>query len=353
MLALTRVLARAVPKRADRLLPTIQARRAHTKPPSQHAPRILVTGSLGQIGSELVRELRNKYGRDNVIATDIRKPSEEFRAEGPFQFLNIEDEVTLERLVVEKDITWMVHLGALLSATGEKNLDRALKVLIRGSETVLQVCERQKVRVFAPSSIAAFGPQTPLDPTPDLTIQRPRTIYGVGKVYLELLGEYLHYSRGLDFRSLRFPGILSYKTPPGGGTTDYAIEMYHEAINKGSYDSFVSEGARLPMMYMPDCLHATMSLLEAPNEQLSLRTYNVAAFSFAPEELAREIARLHPGFKLGFKPDFRDAIARSWPRVLDDSQARADWQWQPKWSLSAMSDDMYRNIKTLFFPHKQ
>jgi threonine 3-dehydrogenase len=309
--------------------------------------RFLVTGSLGQIGSELVPALRVKYGRDNVIATDIRQANDEFKSNGPYRYLNVEDSEEIEALVVNEGITHVVHLGALLSATGEREPERAFRLLMRATEHMCNICTRHRVSLFIPSSIAAFGPTSPLVRTPDLTVQRPRTIYGVGKVYAELLGEYFHYTRGLDFRSLRFPGILSWKTAPGGGTTDYAIEIFHHAVTKNSYVSYLARGRVLPMMYMSDCIKATLAFLAAKNDQLTLRTYNVHALSFAPEDLAAEISKHRPGFTLHFQPDFRDEIARNWPQSLDDSSARRDWGWKPDVDLPFLVKDMLDHISQL------
>jgi len=227
----------------------------------------------------------------------------------------------------------------------KKNVQLAMQVNLLGLQNVLETARKYELKVFAPSTIAAFGPTTPRNNTPDITIMRPTTIYGITKVYLELLGEYYFNKFGVDFRSLRYPGVISSEAPPGGGTTDYAVEIFHEAIKNKSYTSFLKNDTVLPMMFMPDCLKSTLQLLEAPSEKLTQRTYNVTAVSFSPEELANEIKKHIPDFKITYKPDFRQKIADSWPKSLDDSIARADWAWNHEYDLKKMTSEMLKNIK--------
>jgi len=241
-------------------------------------------------------------------------------------------------------VTWLIHLSSILSASGEKDLSWAIDLNIRGIENILEVAKKFNLRLYAPSSIAAFGPTTPKVLTPDITSMRPTTIYGISKVYLELLGEYYHYKFGVDFRSLRYPGVISSEALPGGGTTDYAIDIFYNALTKKKYTCFLEKGARLPMMYMPDCLKATIDFIEADDDHLKLRTYNVGAVSFTPEEIANEIKLHIPDFVMNYEPDFRNNIAKSWPESLDDSNARNDWKWKHKYGLKEMTKDMLEKI---------
>jgi len=251
---------------------------------------------------------------------------------------------TLRKMVVEESVTWIVHLSSVLSATGERNLKLAMDLNVRGIENVLEVAKEYNLRVFAPSSIAAFGPSTPQQNTPDNVPMRPTTIYGVSKVYLELLGEYYHNKFGVDFRALRYPGVLSSETLPGGGTTDYAIDIFYSALSKKKYTCFLESDVSLPMMYMPDCLDGTVKFLCADNSSLTKRTYNLTAISFTPAEIAAEIKKHIPQFEINYDPDFRNSIAWSWPRSLDDSAARADWGWRHKYDLNALTKDMLDKI---------
>jgi len=309
--------------------------------------RILITGSEGQIGTELQEILRAKYGRDNVVASDVKKRSKsaDRASSGPYVYVDVLDEAAMAKIVVDYNIDWVIHNTSLLSAMGEKNPQMAMEVNIQGIQNSLEVARKYNLRIFIPSSIAAFGPTTPRDNTPDLTIMRPTTIYGVTKVYAELLGEYYHKKFGVDFRSLRYPGILSSKTLPGGGTTDYAVEIFYEALLKAKYNCFLKEDSELPMMHMPDCLKATQMLLEADPSTLTQRVYNCNGISFTPSQLASQIQKYIPQFEISYKPDFRQAIADSWPKSLDDSAARRDWGWKHDYDLDGITKDMLINLR--------
>lgn len=306
------------------------------------APKILLTGSLGQIGSELTNLFRNKYGSENVIASDIKKPP---KTVGKFYCIDVTSKESIERVVVEEGVDLVVHLSSILSATGERDPDRAIQLNVRGIENILQVAKLHNLRVYAPSSIAAFGKGTPLDHTEDIVPMRPSTIYGVTKVYLELLGEYYFSRFGIDFRSLRYPGVISSETLPGGGTTDYAVDIYWHALKFKKFTCYLEKNVSLPMMYMPDCLRGTVELIEADPTKLTQRTYNLAAVSFTPEEIADSIRKYIPEFEINYVPDFRNDIALSWPRSLDDSKARDDWGWKHEYDLDAMTKVMLENIK--------
>mmetsp|Transcript_721 Transcript_721/g.889 ORF Transcript_721/g.889 Transcript_721/m.889 type:complete len:409 (+) Transcript_721:396-1622(+) len=310
--------------------------------------RFLVTGASGQIGQELIPALRKKYGKSNVIASDIRMPSRENRKDGPFVYCDVLQKDTLTRIVLENGIDCIVHNASLLSAIGEKNPQLAMRINTNGFENVLDVAQQNNLRVFAPSTIAVFGPDTPRHNTPDLTVMRPTTIYGITKVYLELLGTYYHDKYGLDFRSLRYPGVISSKTLPGGGTTDYAVEIYYEALRRGKYTSFLTKDTALPMMYMDDCVKATMMLLEAPNECLSTRVYNITSMSFSPEELAASIKKFLPDFEIDYAPDFRQDIANTWPASINDDLARKDWNWKADYDIDRMTEDMLHKLTKKF-----
>jgi len=315
--------------------------------PSRPMKRILVTGSVGQIGSELTMELRRLYGNENVVAVGHKtQPSEELRESGPFQFIDIQDRKELEGIVEEHDIDTIYNMAAILSAVGEKNPHLCWEVNMNGFMNVLEVArEYELARIINPSSIAVFGPQTPRDNTPTETILQPTTMYGVTKVASELLGHYYFHRFGLDVRGVRLPGIISYKTLPGGGTTDYAVAIFYEAIQHKSYKCFVREDTVLPMMYMPDALKALVDLANAPLEKLKHHSnFNVGAMSFSAGELAAEIKKHIPEFKVTYEPDFRQAIADSWPRSVDDSVARQEWGWSPEYDLERMTEDMIEKL---------
>ncbi|RLF82211.1 NAD-dependent epimerase [Thermococci archaeon] len=305
--------------------------------------KILVTGATGQIGSELVPELRKKYGDENVIATGRNiKKLKEFSE--PTEVLDVLNKKKLEQVVKEHNIDVIYHLAAILSAKGEQNPQLCFKVNVDGLYNVLETARENNVeKVIIPSSIAAFGPETPDNPS-EITIQRPKTMYGISKVLAELLGEYYYNKYGLDVRGVRFPGIISWKTEPGGGTTDYAVEAFYAAIQKGHYTYFVRKDTVLPMMYMPDALKALIQIAEAEPSQLRYRFYNVTGMSFSAEELTKVIQKFIPDFTADYKPDERQKIADSWPTRIDDSAAREDWNWKPDWDLERMARDMIENL---------
>lgn len=297
-------------------------------------PRVFITGGLGQLGVGLAGLLRRRFGKDNVILSDIKKPPAHVFHSGPFVYADILDYKKLREIVVNHGITWLFHYSALLSAVGEANVTLARDVNITGLHNILDVAAEFNVRLFVPSTIGAFGATSPRNPAPDLCTQRPRTIYGVSKVHAELMGEYYYYRYGLDFRCLRYPGIISADSQPGGGTTDYAVQIFHDAAKKGTFECNLKANTRLPMMYISDCLRATLEVMEAPAERLSMRTYNISAMSFTPEELAQAILKHIPDFQITYCVDpLRQAIAESWPMKLDDSNARMDWGWKHDFDL--------------------
>jgi nucleoside-diphosphate-sugar epimerase len=304
--------------------------------------RILITGAAGQIGSELALALRAKYGSDRVLVTDIAKPAGPLAESGPFETLDVTDRAALGDLIRNYRIDTVYHLAAILSATGEKNPQKAWAININGLYNVLEAArEAGLARVFSPSSIAVFGPATPRENTPQDTVLDPRTMYGVTKVAGELLCDYYVRKYGLDVRGCRYPGIISHQTLPGGGTTDYAVAIFYEAVKYGKYTCFLREDTRLPMMYMPDCLKCTLDLMEAGPDGLKHHAnFNVTAMSFTAGELAAEIRKRLPSFICRYEPDFRQAIADSWPASIDDSAARREWGWKPSYDLARMTDDM-------------
>ncbi|MEM4247827.1 MAG: L-threonine 3-dehydrogenase [Candidatus Nanoarchaeia archaeon] len=308
--------------------------------------KILVIGAAGQIGTELTIALRKKYGNENVIA-GIRKtrPNEEVRA-GPVETVDATSKQDIEKVVKTYNIDTIFHLASLLSAAGERNPELAWSTNMLSLKNVLDLAKELKLKVFWPSSIAAFGPDTPKTNTPNETIMNPNTMYGITKVAGELLCNYYFEKFGVDVRSLRYPGIISYKTLPGGGTTDYAVEIFYEALQKGRYTCFLKSDAILPMMYMPDAIKATIDLMEADSSKIKIRTsYNLAAISFSPEDIYREIKRHIPAFKITYVPDFRQKIADSWPKSIDDSKARQDWGWKHEYDLPKITEDMLEKLR--------
>ena len=310
--------------------------------------KILITGALGQIGSELTRELRKVHGANNVIASDIgmKEGREETIESGPFEIANINDPKTLVEIVKKHDVNTIVNLAAILSAVGEEHPQMCWDINMNGLYNILELAKQEKCMVFTPSSIAAFGPSTPPDMTPQDTIQRPTTMYGVTKVAGELLCDYYYQRFGVDTRGVRFPGLISYQTLPGGGTTDYAVHIYYEALKNKKYTSFIDKGTKMDMMYMPDALDAIINLMEAdPSKLIHRNAFNIAAMSFDPEELATSIKKIIPEFKLDYDVDpIRQAIADTWPNSLDDSAARAEWGWNPKYDIDSMTKDMLEKL---------
>ncbi|WP_019156726.1 L-threonine 3-dehydrogenase [Robertmurraya massiliosenegalensis] len=305
--------------------------------------RILITGALGQIGSELTVKLRDIYGTDNVIATDIRKDEE---TEGPFETLDVSDDYKMYEIAKKHEVDTIIHLAALLSATAEKKPIFAWNLNMGGLVNALETARELNCQFFTPSSIGAFGPTTPKDNTPQDTIQRPTTMYGVNKVAGELLSDYYFQKFGVDTRGLRFPGLISYVTPPGGGTTDYAVEIYYEAIRNGKYTSYIDKGTYMDMMYMPDALDAIVQLMEADPAQLKHRnSFNVTAMSFAPEEIAGEIQKHIGNFELNYNVDpARQQIADSWPNSIDATAAKEEWGFKTIYNLQTMTVDMLEKL---------
>jgi nucleoside-diphosphate-sugar epimerase len=315
--------------------------------------RILIIGANGQIGTELVGALAERHGAHGVIASDIAPASPHAALFGAVAYrqLDVLDRDAVARIVDEAGITQVYHLAALLSATGEKAPLRAWSLNMDGLLNVLEIARERgaqgrPLRVFWPSSIAAFGPHTPGDATPQHAIMDPTSIYGISKLAGERLCEYYHAKHGVDVRSIRYPGIISYKSPPGGGTTDYAIAIFHAARRGDTYDCFLGPDTTLPMIYMPDAVRATLELMEAPAARIAVRSaYNVAGVSFSPRELAAAIAARLPAFRIAYRPDERQQIAATWPRSLDDTQARVDWGWKARIGLQEMVDDMLENVR--------
>ena len=309
--------------------------------------KILVTGAVGQIGSELTMALRKKYGNDNVLACGRKtKPSETLRNSGPFEFIDIAKRETVEKVVKDYDIDTIYNMAAILSAAGEEHPILCWNVNINGLYNILEIAHEYKMnRIFVPSSIAVFGPETPRKNTPQETVLKPRTMYGVTKVAGELLGDYYFKKFGIDIRGIRYPGIISSETLPGGGTTDYAVEIFYEAIKNKNYTCFVKKDTVLPMMYMPDCIKATIDLMESDVSKLNHHCdFNLASMSFSAGELAAEIKKHIHEFKCDYKPDFRQAIADSWPQSIDDTAARKEWDWKPSYNLVSMTKDMLKKL---------
>ena len=309
--------------------------------------KILVIGSAGQIGTELVPALRKKYGPNNVVAGWRSSQPDKEIMDGPNEQFDVMDIDALKKVIEKHDIKQIYQLASLLSAVGEKKPMLAWKVNMDGLVNVLRLAKEFKLSVFWPSSIAVFGPTTPMDNTPQETLLSPITMYGITKRSGELLANYYFEKEGVDIRSIRYPGLISWKALPGGGTTDYAVDIFHKALKDSKYTSFLKKGTMLPMMYMDDAIRATIELMEAPAKKIKIReSYNLAAISFTPEQLAAEIKKHISSFKISFKPDFRQEIAESWPNSIDDSSARKHWNWKPKFDLANMTEDMIKNLRT-------
>ena len=307
--------------------------------------KILVIGACGQLGSELTIALREKYGNDNVIATDIRQPQEELN-NGPFEHLDILKESSFEEILKKYKITQIYHLAAVLSAKGEQKPLFAWQLNMDSLLKVLEAAREHKLRVYWPSSIAVFGPDTPKKNTPQLTVMNPSTVYGISKLAGEQWCEYYHKKYGVDVRSLRYPGLIGYKTPPGGGTTDYAVDIFYKAVAGEDYTCFLKKGTYLPMMYMDDAVKATIDLMEADAAKVKVRSsYNISALSFAPEDIAASIQKHLPDFNITYSPDFRQEIADSWPHSIDDSAARKDWGWKESFDLEKMTEEIIVGLK--------
>lgn len=312
--------------------------------------KILIVGAAGQIGSELTEKLRSIYGTTNVVASDINTNNETLVNSGPFEIIDAKNFDQLKTCIVNHDITTVYLMAAMLSASAEKNPMSAWELNMESLFHVLNLAKDGFIqKIFWPSSIAVFGPTTPKVNTPQHTIMEPSTVYGISKLTGERWCEYYHKKFGVDVRSLRYPGILSYKTLPGGGTTDYAIDIFHKALSEQKYECFLTANSTLPMMYMDDAIDATIKLMQAPKEVISLRSsYNLAAISFNPEELAQSIKNYIPNFEIQYKPDFRQSIADSWPNSIDDSVAREDWNWQHRYNLDTITNKMINGLKTSY-----
>ncbi|HYF33610.1 MAG TPA: NAD-dependent epimerase/dehydratase family protein [Chitinophagaceae bacterium] len=310
--------------------------------------KILIIGASGQIGVELTLALRKLYGNNNVIASDLREENDLLKGTGPYVSLDVMNKEMLHVQVIRQNITQIYLLAAILSATGEKNPGLAWHLNMQSLLNVLDIAREEKLRkVYWPSSIAVFGPTSPKQACPQQTIIEPTTVYGISKYAGEFWCNYYFQRYGVDVRSIRYPGLISYKSAPGGGTTDYAVEIYYEALENKKYTSFLKEDTYLPMMYMPDAIRATIELMEAPADKVSIRTsYNLAAMSFSPKEVAEAIRKHIPGFTINYQPDYRQHIADSWPQSIDDSFARKDWGWQHEYDLEKMTKDMFENLDT-------
>jgi len=309
--------------------------------------RILVIGASGQIGVELTLALRKIYGNSNVVASDLREENDLLKGTGPYVSLDVMNKEMLHVQVIRQNITQIYLLAAILSATGEKNPNLAWNLNMQSLLNVLDIAREEHLhKVYWPSSIAVFGPTSPRQQCPQQTIIEPTTVYGISKYAGEFWCHYYNQRFGVDVRSLRYPGLISYKSAPGGGTTDYAIEIFHDALEDKKYESFLREDTYLPMMYMPDAIRATIELMEAPPGKISVRTsYNLSGMSFSPKEIAAEIKKHIPEFSISYEPDYRQAIADSWPQSIDDSVARNDWGWKEEYTLANMTKDMLENLE--------
>ena len=307
--------------------------------------KILIIGSSGQIGTELTEKLQEIYGTENIVASDIKKPN---HYNGNFEELDVLDEKRLFEVISTHKISQVYLLAALLSATAEKNPKFAWKLNMNSLINVLELAKEKKIKkIFWPSSIAVFGPSSPKENVLQYTVMDPTTVYGISKLAGERWCEYYFLKYGVDVRSLRYPGLISYKSPPGGGTTDYAVDIFYQAIEKGNYQCFLSENTVLPMMYMPDALRATIELVETSEDNVKIRSsYNIAAMSFAPKEIASEIKKHIPRFSVAYQTDFRQQIADSWPKSIDDSEARKGWKWKHNYSLKDMTTDMIEHLSS-------
>jgi nucleoside-diphosphate-sugar epimerase len=308
--------------------------------------KILIIGACGQIGTELTAKLRATYGVNNVVASDIRKLNNDVVNNGIFEVINALDYNQIEHLIEQYQITDVYLMAALLSATAEKNPAFAWDLNMNSLFHVLNLAKAGKIKkIFWPSSIAVFGPTTPRHDTPQYTIMEPSTVYGISKQTGERWCEYYNKQYGVDVRSIRYPGLISWSTEAGGGTTDYAVDIYHKAITEGKFTSFLSENTELPMMYMDDAIKATIQIMQAPVEQIKIRSsYNLAAMSFTPKQIGEEIQKQYPNFELSYKSDFRQKIADSWPASIDDTSARQDWGWKNDFDLTTMTEDMFKNL---------
>lgn len=309
--------------------------------------RILIIGASGQIGTELTAYLRKRYGKHKVIASDIVEGDPAMLKEGPFEILDAMDYDAVQDVVIRHEITDVYLMAAMLSATAEKFPMKAWNLNMNSLFNVLNLARDKKIeKIFWPSSIAVFGPSTPRTDTPQRTVMEPSTVYGISKQTGERWCEYYHKRFGVDVRSIRYPGLISYTTPPGGGTTDYAVDIFYKALKHKKYVCFLNAETTLPMMYMPDAIEATVGIMEAPDASVKIRSaYNLAAFSFNPEEIAATIKKHIPEFTISYAPDFRQAIADSWPQTIDDSDARTDWGWKHSYSLEQMTEDMLENLR--------
>lgn len=313
--------------------------------------KILIIGACGQIGTELTHRLRLIYGTNNVVASDIRKLNNDVVNNGVFEVLNALDFNQIEHVVEKHQITDVYLMAALLSATAEKNPAFAWDLNMNSLFHVLNLAKAGKIqKIFWPSSIAVFGPTTPKENTPQFTVMEPSTVYGISKQAGERWCEYYHNIYGVDVRSIRYPGLISWSTPPGGGTTDYAVDIYYKALSDRTFECFLSENTGLPMMYMDDAIRATVEIMQAPKENIKIRSsYNLAGISFTPEEIAAEIKKHIPDFTITYNPDFRQKIADSWPASIDDSHARNDWKWQHRFDMNTMTIDMLTNLENKGF----
>ncbi|WP_340066396.1 NAD-dependent epimerase/dehydratase family protein [Ascidiimonas aurantiaca] len=310
--------------------------------------RILIIGACGQIGSELTLALRENYGNDNVIASDIREGSDELMASGPFEILDATDKTRIKQIIEKYAVTDVYLMAAMLSATAEKHPQRAWDLNMASLSHILDMArDRHIKKIFWPSSIAVFGPTTPPKNTPQKTVMEPLTVYGISKLAGERWCEYFHTKFGIDIRSIRYPGIISHKTLPGGGTTDYAVDIYHKAVKGEPFDCFLKQGTILPMMFMDDAIAATIQIMQADPDQVKIRSsYNLAAISFAPENIAESIKKYIPEFEITYTPDYRQQIADGWPESIDDTEARNDWGWKHRFDLDTMSDVMINALKS-------